>query len=114
MDRLKTARGAGGVGGRIEGMGRVAGSSGGSWFARLFGVSRARSEENEGEGEGDGDEGLIWGGKGPFRWEDVEGVEVEWGVSGLGMVSTGKPAVGDGDGEQGDGLSELEAFLRGL
>ncbi len=113
MDRLKSARGGGGVGGRIEGMGKVAGTGGGGWFSKMFGggryvvISDANGDDHE-------DEGLTWGGKGPFRWEDVEGVDVEWGVSGLGMVNVGKEVVQVKGGEKGDGLNELKAFLLGL
>ncbi|TYJ54753.1 hypothetical protein B9479_004601 [Cryptococcus floricola] len=99
MDRLKSTRAS--TGGRIEGMSRVAGSSTG-FFARIFGSGGGASGA-EGEGEED-DESLVWGGKGPFRWEDVEGVEVEWAASGLGVPK-------EGDVEEGNGLDELKAFL---
>jgi signal recognition particle receptor subunit beta len=98
MDRLKSARGA--VGGRIEGMGRVA-SSGGSWWSRLFGGGGGSVSEGE---EVEEDEGLVWGAKGPWRWEDIEGVETEWAASGLGSIR-------DAKGEAGQGLDELKEFL---
>jgi signal recognition particle receptor subunit beta len=98
MDRLKSARGA--VGGRIEGMGRVA-SSGGSWWSRLFGGGGGSVSEGE---EVEEDEGLVWGTKGPWRWEDIEGVETEWAASGLGSIR-------DAKGDAGQGLDELKEFL---
>ncbi|ORY25713.1 signal recognition particle receptor beta subunit-domain-containing protein [Naematelia encephala] len=111
MDRLKAARGAGGVGGRIEGIGKVAGTGSGGFWTRLFGGS-ASSGSAAVEGEGDvEDEALIWGGKGAWRWEDVEGVEVEWAASGLGMVSVGKEKDKVEDDEEGDGLDELKRFI---
>ncbi|WVQ78139.1 hypothetical protein IAT38_000220 [Cryptococcus sp. DSM 104549] len=99
MDRLKSARG--GSGGKIEGMGRVAGTSGG-WFSRLFGGGAAGVEV---EGEGEDDEGLVWGGKEAFRWEDIEGVDIEWGASGLGATKV------DTETQSGNGLDELKSFL---
>ncbi len=110
MDRLKSVRGGGGVGGRIEGMGKVSRTGGGGWFSRLFGASQSVS--SEGEGEGEEDEALVWGGKGPFRWEDMEGVSVAWGVSGLGMVNVGKQVAAVSEVEEGDGSDELKEFLR--
>ena len=61
-------------------------------------------------GEGEDDETLIWGGRGPFKWEDVEGLEIEWGASGLGAVNTGKTSAVEAS-EQGDGLNDLKRFL---
>ena len=110
MDRLKSARGGGGIGGRIEGMGKVAGAKRGGWLSQLFGGGQDASVGDEG-GEGVEDEGSIWGGKGEFRWEDVEGVDIEWGVSGLGMVDIGKQVRTMENQTSGDGLNELEAFL---
>jgi len=103
MDRLKAARGS--TGGKIEGMGKVAGTSNGGFFGKLF-----ASAPVEDAGEGEEDETLVWGGRGGFRWEDVEGVEIEWAASGLGMVKMGKEAVGQ-EVEQGDGLDDLKRFL---
>jgi len=103
MDRLKAARGS--TGGKIEGMGKVAGTSSGGFFGKLFGGAPA--EEG---GEGEEDETLIWGGRGPFKWEDVEGVDIEWAASGLGMVKMGKEAFGK-EVEEGDGLNDLKRFL---
>ncbi|WVR05029.1 hypothetical protein IAU60_002041 [Kwoniella sp. DSM 27419] len=105
MDRLKSSREA--SGGKIEGMGRVAGGSSAGFFGRLFGSSGAGVSETADEGEED--EGLIWGGKGPFRWEDVEGVEVEWGASGLGVPTRDK--AGEGDKQQGNGLDQVKRFI---
>jgi signal recognition particle receptor subunit beta len=99
MDRLKSARAAG-VGGRIEGMSKVA-TTGRGWFGKLFAGAEV-------EGEVEEDEGLVWGGKGPFRWEDVDGVEVDWGCSALGMVNMVSAAK---EAEQGNGLDELRNFL---
>lgn len=98
MERLKTARGAGGVGGRIQGMSKVQTRQG--FWARLFGSSKAEAEAEDGE-----DEGLIWGGQGPWSWDDIEGVEVVWGASGLGET---KP-IGE-EGAEGD-LGEVKDFL---
>lgn len=103
MDRLKSARGAGGVGGRIEGMSRVSSSGGGFW-ARLFGSGASKEPEATTED----DEALVWGGAGAFRWEDVEGVEVSWGVSGVGAAST---TTTEATSERGNGLDELTYFL---
>ena len=104
MDRLKAARGA--TGGKIEGMSRVAGSSSGGFFGRLF--SSAPAEDGA---EGEDDESLVWGGRGAFQWADVEGVEVEWAASGLGMVRVGKEAAAGDVIEEGDGLDALKGFL---
>lgn len=87
-------------------MSKVA-SSGGGWFGKLFSASSAAST-GEVDGELEEDEGLVWGGKGGFRWEDVDGVEVDWACSALGMVSVVKA---EKEGEQGDGLDELRTFL---
>lgn len=87
-------------------MSRVTGTGSG-WWSRLFGGGAVA----EADAEGDQDENLIWGGKGPFRWEEVEGVEVEWAASGLGTVAVGKKrAAGDAE-EEGDGLDGLKRFL---
>jgi signal recognition particle receptor subunit beta len=101
MDRLKAARTAG-VGGRIEGMSKVA-SGGRGWFGKLFAGAEV-------EGEVEEDEGLVWGGKGPFGWEDIDGVEIEWGCSALGMVNMAGTGAAK-DGEQGNGLDEVRTFL---
>jgi signal recognition particle receptor subunit beta len=105
MDRLKSARSS--SGGRIEGISSVSGG-GGSWWSRLFGSQNA-GVASEGEAEVE-DENLIWGGKGEFRWEDIEGVEVQWGCSGLGMVDL-KSRVERGDVDSGDGLKDIREFL---
>ena len=110
MDRLKSARGHGGVGGRIEGMGKVAGTRRAGWLSQLFGGGQDANAGDEVR-EGEEDEGSIWGGKGEFRWEDVEGVDIDWGVSGLGMVNDGKQAATMENQSPGDGLDELRAFL---
>jgi signal recognition particle receptor subunit beta len=103
MDRLKAARAAG-VGGRIEGMSKVS-SGGRGWFGRLLASAEV-------EGEVEEDEGLVWGGKGPFRWEDIDGVEIEWASSALGMVNMANGASGAlKEGEQGNGLDKLRNFL---
>ena len=57
--------------------------------------------------EGEEDEGLVWGGKGGFKWEDVEGVKVVWGASALG----GKEPKEE---EEGAGLREVQDFLWGI
>jgi signal recognition particle receptor subunit beta len=96
MDRLKSARWA--SGGRIEGMGRVATQRG--WWARLFGSAEPVAENTEDE------EALVWGGPGAWNWDDVEGVDVEWGVTGLGGA---KPLTDEL--EEGDGLQDLTDFF---
>lgn len=53
------------------------------------------------EGDGQEDEGLIWGGRGAFRWEDVEGVDIQWGVAALGPVVGAGSAGPASAGEQG-------------
>lgn len=98
MDRLKAARG--GSGGRIEGMGKVQTSRG--FWGRLFGAARA----GEIEAEGEDDEAMVWGGPGAFRWEDVEGVDISWGVSAVGPANALTAPK-----ERGNGLNELEDFL---
>ena len=104
MDRLKSSRGA--IGGRIEGMGRVDGLSRGGWWSRLMGGGTTTAEGTEEE-----DEVVLWGGVGSFKWEDIEGVEVEWGCSGLGMVKVGKDATRVDKIEQGDGLDDVKRFI---
>ncbi|KAI9638565.1 signal recognition particle receptor beta subunit-domain-containing protein [Dioszegia hungarica] len=104
MDRLKQSRAS--TGGRIEGIGRVQ-SSGGTGLAglwkRFFG---GRGGGDVDDAELEEDETLVWGGRGTFRWEDVEGVEIAWGVSALGAVK----AVG----EEGEGLDEVREWLRSV
>ena len=63
-------------------------------------------EDEEGE-----EEGLIWGGRGSFRWEDVEGVEVLWASSALGVAKTGKEKEVAKDATDGDGLDDLKRLL---
>ena len=53
---------------------------------------------------------LVWGGKGPFRWEDVDGVEVQWGCTALGGVRTKDWGL-EKQQEGGDGLDELREFI---
>lgn len=106
MDRLKSTRGS--AGGKIENLGRVAGRSSGNFFTRLFG----RKPVIDDSADIEEDETLIWGGRGPFKWEDVEGVDIEWAASGLGMVRVGKNAhKPTSEVEQGDGLDDLKRFL---
>ncbi|WVO16972.1 hypothetical protein L204_104658 [Cryptococcus depauperatus] len=100
MDRLKTTQGV--SGGKVEGIDAVAASSSG-FFSRLFSSSAASQQDEE------DDETLVWGGKGPFRWEDVEGVEIEWAASGLGAYKSEqneRERV-----EEGNGLDSLKEFL---
>lgn len=100
MDRLKAARSA--SAGRIEGMGRVATRRG--WFSRLFGSAAEPVAENT-----EDEEALVWGGAGAWNWDDVEGVEVEWGVSALG-----KPQALTAETEEGDGLVDVSDFFMDL
>ncbi|WVQ98487.1 hypothetical protein IAU59_005613 [Kwoniella sp. CBS 9459] len=107
MDRLKTSRES--TGGKIEGMSRVTGGSSTGFFGRLFGLGGSGAVVPGGEDDEDEvDESLIWGGKGPFRWEDVEGVEIEWGASGLGVPASAK---GTEAKEEGNGLDEVKRFV---
>ena len=92
-------------------MSRVSGTGGG-WWSRLFGTGAAAAGEADGEGEED--ESLIWGEKGGFRWEDVEGVDVEWAASGLGMVQVIEKATDKENDTEGNGLDELRALLGDL
>ncbi|WVW83319.1 hypothetical protein I302_105338 [Kwoniella bestiolae CBS 10118] len=104
MDRLKATRTKSGAGGKIESMGKVAGTSSSGFFARLFGAgSGGVGVEGEDEGE---DESLIWGGKGGFSWDDVEGVEVSFGASGLGPVGLKEETEAGGNG-----LDEVRNFI---
>ncbi|WWC85295.1 uncharacterized protein L201_000157 [Kwoniella dendrophila CBS 6074] len=106
MDKLKSSRG--GSGGKIEGMSRVSGSSSGSFFSRLFGSGSANTSVGLGEGDEEIDENLIWGGKGSFDWNDVEGVEISFGASGLGIPSNDNSQK---EKEQGNGLDEIKNFI---
>ncbi|WVF72454.1 hypothetical protein IAT40_007269 [Kwoniella sp. CBS 6097] len=108
MDRLKTSRES--TGGKIEGMSRVSGGSSSGFFGRLFGFGGSGAVAG-GSGEDDEDEvdeSLVWGGKGSFRWEDVEGVEIEWAASGLGVPASGKNGEAK---EEGNGLDEVKRFI---
>ena len=49
---------------------------------------------------------MVWGGPGAFRWEDVEGVDISWGVSAVGPANALIASK-----ERGNGLNELEDFL---
>ena len=98
MDRLKQARAS--SGGRIEGISRVQ-STGGSWWRKLFSGGSGR-EVDEAEGSEE-DEGLVWGGRGPFTWAGVEGVEITWGASALGGLKAA--------GEDGEGLVDIKDWL---
>ncbi|WWD01599.1 hypothetical protein V866_008544 [Kwoniella sp. B9012] len=103
MDRLKATRTKSGAGGKIESMGKVAGTSSSGFFVRLFGnASTGVGLEGEDEGE---DESLIWGGKGGFSWDDVEGVQITFGASGLGPVAAMKGE------KEGNGLDEVKSFI---
>ena len=102
MDRLKQTRAS--TGGRIEGISSVASTSK-SW-TRFLGLGGA-SKAIEGEGEVEEDEGLVWGGKGGFRWEDIEGVEIAWGAAALGPA---KKPVNETE-EVGEGLKELREWI---
>ncbi|EIW69523.1 hypothetical protein M231_03243 [Tremella mesenterica] len=106
MDRLKSSRAS--ASGKIEGMSKVSGV-GTSFWSRLFGGT----VEVEGEGEGEEDEGLVWGGRGMFKWEDVEGVEIIWAASGLGVVRSGSGVIDENESE-GNGLDELKGLLEEL
>ena len=104
MDRLKSARG--GSGGRIEGIGEIQSGSTSFW-SRLFGKSTASSDG----GEDKEDEALIWGGKGSFKWEDIEGVDVSWGSCGLGMVKVDQKPEAKDEERRGNGLDEVLTFI---
>jgi len=104
MDRLKSAKAS--TSGKIEGLSKVAGTGSGGFLSRLFGGGAAVDDG----GEGEDDETLIWGGRGPFKWEDVEGLEIEWAATGLGPVKTGGVSAVE-EPETGDGLDDLKRFL---
>ena len=104
MDRLKQTRAA--TGGRIEGISSVASSSKG--WTRFFGIGQS-SRAVEGDGEVEEDEGLVWGGKGGFKWQDIEGVEIAWGAAALGPI--GKAALTDGSAEIGEGLRDVREWM---
>jgi signal recognition particle receptor subunit beta len=105
MDRLKQTRAS--TGGRIEGISSVASSSK-SW-TRFFGFGSSGPADG-GDGEVEEDEGLVWGGKGGFRWQDIEGVEVSWGAAALGPA--GKAVKADVKTE--DGINEVREWLLDL
>lgn len=87
MDALKAARGQGGASSRIENISKVQTKR--KWFSLA-----STAEETQEE-----DESLVWGGVGGFKWEDVEGVRVEWAASTL-------------KGEEG--LQQLETWIEQL
>ncbi|KAK1924738.1 signal recognition particle receptor beta subunit-domain-containing protein [Papiliotrema laurentii] len=109
MDRLKSARST--TSGKIEGMGKVAGTGSSGLVGKIFGGGAGGVAEDSVEGEED--ETLIWGGRGPFKWEDVEGVEIEWAASGLGAVQAGRKVESTvtEETEAGDGLDDLKRFI---
>ena len=80
-------------------------SSSSSFWTRLFGGSRAVLE---GTGEED-DEALVWGNSGGFKWEDIEGVEVEWGSTALGAIKKGNEV--GGEEKVGDGMDDIRRFI---
>ncbi len=113
MGRLKAARGT--VGGKIEGISAV--RTGGTGLLAtlkgLLGMGGPASKARTQDVGADEAEELVWGDKGAFRWEDIEGVEVEWAVSGgLGPRTTQTT----GETEQGsqDELDDVREWLDSL
>ena len=92
-------------------MGKVAGTGSSGLVGKIFGGGAGGVAEDSVEGEED--ETLIWGGRGPFKWEDVEGVEIEWAASGLGAVQAGRKVESTvtEETEAGDGLDDLKRFI---
>jgi signal recognition particle receptor subunit beta len=115
MDRLKSSRST--IGGKIESISAVSSGNKGSVFAtllRLFGLGgtsgpTAGAEEDE-VAEEDA-ESLIWGEKDGFKWEDVEGVEIEWAVSGGLLPGNERKSDQSADDTSEDGLKEVRNWL---
>lgn len=114
MDRLKSSRST--IGGKIESISSV--SSGKqvgvvASLLRLFGIGGGEKGEMVDEVAEEDAEGLIWGDKGSFKWEDVEGVEIEWSVSSISADK--KNPEGENEAEDvEDGLDEIRSWLEGL
>ncbi len=116
MDRLKSSRST--IGGKIESISSV--SSGKqvgvvASLLRLFGIGGREKGEVVDEVAEEDAEGLIWGDKGSFKWEDVEGVEIEWSVSSISADK--KNAAVETDAEdvvENDGLNEIRSWLEEL
>lgn len=70
------------------------------------GAGVASTSSDDADGDGEDDEALVWGGKGGFRWEDVEGVDIEWGSSALGSLRELKDTEAEGEG-----LAELKEWI---
>jgi signal recognition particle receptor subunit beta len=104
MERLKSARGT--TGGKIEGIDAVPSSSSSGLLSRFFGTSSSSGEKPTVISEQGMEEAelMLWGQSGRFSWDEIEGVDVDWAVSGLGNASD---AVEDGLEELKDWLSEL-------
>lgn len=113
MDRLKSARGS--TSGRIEGISSIPSSTSSTWnpFKLLFGnkaVPKQLVLSEEGIEEA---EAMIWGQPGRFKWEEVEGVTIDWAVSGLPeMQASNKIGVQDSKRNENDGLSEVRDWLQ--
>ena len=110
MDRLKSARGT--TSGRIEGIDAVPLTSTSSSFfglGRFFRSGRAGSKPTVLSEEGmDEAELMVWGQNGRFKWEEIEGVDVQWAASGMAVQAPGKT-----EGKQ-DGLEDVRNWLSDL
>ena len=54
---------------------------------------------------------MVWGQNGRFKWEEIEGVDVQWAASGMTVQAPGKP-----EEKQGgvDGLKDVRNWLSDL
>lgn len=117
MERLKASRGS--TSGRIESISSIASAGSAPSLLNLFGLLSFNKRQSSGpvvlseEGLEEA-ESMIWGQVGKFKWEEVDGVEVEWGVSGLAELQVGQKGVGSAKAEVGegdDGLNEVREWL---
>lgn len=117
MDRLKSARST--VGGKIEGMDAVPSGSSSSFVSSIlefFGYGHSPRMQvpsmlgNQTEEEA---QMMIWGQHGRFKWEEIEGVDIEWAVSGMGADEAEEAAEEESISRNKDGLKEVRRWLAG-
>jgi signal recognition particle receptor subunit beta len=115
MDRLKSARST--IGGKIESISSVSSGKQAGIVAnilRLFGIGGREKGEIVDEVAEEDAEGMIWGDKGSFKWEDVDGVDIEWAVSSISADNKRK-AEDETEAEVvEDGLEEIRSWFEGL